>query len=520
MGKNTEIELKLALTDALAWEKLLASPLLNGQTKRKPVRELFEAVYFDTDDQALEKAHLAYRVRREGTRWIATVKDGGTSAGGLHQRREWNAAVEGPAPCLDPFMTGPAGPVLRNAIGEKELLPLFSSRFERVTFDVAAEDGSRIEVAADRGEVVAGTDAPLRSPILEVELELKAGLPAALLNVGAQLAHAFPLLPETRSKYFRGLVLRGLAGENGTPEPKPDLARRQAGEGLERALIHLIHQVIAAQGRFLHQPDAPETIHRLRVELRRLRSLLALSRPLAADSGRCSRFETALCDWAQELGPLREHDVMGFNWKRIATDCLDRKVDDRITPLLTAGRNKESAALIAKLGSGRSTPLLLELWGWLEGRALSDAPESKDRLEIFLGARLRQWLRKMLKAAGKSGLSDPDEIHGIRVKGKKLRYTLEYFNFFFGGAEENLMEKLVVVQNELGHLCDLFYTNQFLSKLLNGQADPEVHRQAGILTGWQKCEMDFLQPRVSEYFRPLRKAARHLFEGRNAGPES
>lgn len=508
MGKNTEIELKLAVTNPDVWEKLLAAPLLHKGLSQRPSRKVFEAVYFDTNDQALEKAHLAYRIRREGSCWIATVKGGGTSAGGLHQRQEWNVAVEGPEPCIEKFNDVPVGPALREAVGEKELLPLLSTNFERTIFNITAEDGSLIEVAADKGEVVAGTDKNLRSPILEIELELKNGSPSALLKLGAQLACEFPLLPETRSKYFRGLVLNGLVSDAGTPEPKPKVSGLQAGEGLEISLVHLIHQVVIAQDAFLRQPDVPETIHNLRIEIRRLRSLLALARPLAPDGKEYRRFETALRDWAQELGPVREHDVLGENWARVAANCLGKHDDDRLTPLLAGSRNKEVAALKGKLGTGRSTALLLDLWGWLKDKPLSNAPESKYSLELFASMRVRQWLKSILKAGKKPDLFDRNQVHDIRVKGKKLCYTLEYFNFLFGGTTGDLLEKISAWQNELGYLHDIFYTDGFLRKLLAGQLDPEIHRQAGFLAGWQKREMDVLQRRIPECFKLLRKAAR------------
>ncbi len=38
-------------------------------------------------------------------------------------------------------------------------------------------------------------------PIAELELELKAGRPAAVLAIGAALAQEFPLLVEPRSKF-------------------------------------------------------------------------------------------------------------------------------------------------------------------------------------------------------------------------------------------------------------------------------------------------------------------------------
>lgn len=508
MGKNIEIELKLAVTNPAVWEKLLAAPLLHKDATQQPARKLFEAVYFDSDDQALKKAQLAYRIRREGDCWTATVKGGGTSAGGLHQRREWNVAVKGPEPGSGQFDDTPAGPLLRAALGEKKLLPLLSTCFERTTYHIVADDGSLIEVAADKGEVVAGADGDSRSPILEIELELKRGMPAALLKLGAQLARAFPLLLETRSKYARGLMLNGLIRDEEPPEPRPDMAGLQAGEGLTKSLIHLLHQTVRVQNEFLRQPDVPETIHRLRTGIRRLRSILSLARPLAADGAKCRRFEEALRDWGQELGRVREYDVLNANWSRVAALCLDKQDGNRLAPLLADSRDKETAAVRAELGAGRSTALLLDLWGWLEDRPLSARSASQHDLQRFITARVRSWLKSMLKAGKKTNWADRSQLHALRVKGKKVRCTLEYFDCLLDGAAGNLLEKIAVLQNELGYLHDIFYTDDFLRDLLADRSDPEIHRQAGLLTGWQKREMDILPHRIQESLRLLRKAAR------------
>jgi inorganic triphosphatase YgiF len=95
-----KLELKLRLLDPDAWGALLSHPLLDLHAL-SPVP--MDAVYFDTADGALNSAGIAYRVRREGERWIATVKGVGTSAGGLHQRPEWTVVVEEDKPSPQVF---------------------------------------------------------------------------------------------------------------------------------------------------------------------------------------------------------------------------------------------------------------------------------------------------------------------------------------------------------------------------------------------------------------------------------
>lgn len=204
MESGEEIELKLQVVDAAVWPALCA--FVRGQGQANEPLEM-EAVYFDTPQADLRCAHLAYRLRREGVQWIATLKGGGSSAGGLHRRSEWNRPAAGAQPDLTQFAD-----VLEARLARMEacsLHPIVRTAFVRETVLLEC-GGARIEAALDRGAIEA---AGRSAPILELELELKCGGTADVLEFGAQLARRFPLVLESRSKFLRGLLLAGLAKE-------------------------------------------------------------------------------------------------------------------------------------------------------------------------------------------------------------------------------------------------------------------------------------------------------------------
>lgn len=209
LSKHTEIELKLRCTDRRVWGKIMTTQLLTEITvPESKKKQLLEAHYFDTTIGSLQKEKLAYRIRREGEEWIATVKGGGTSCDGLHERQEWNMIVSDAQPNSKIFSGTDIGKKLIEVIGDQTLVPILITRFERTSLDVMMPDGSRIEVAADEGIIMAGSKT---TPILEVELELKSGQTAAVIKLGAMLQGEYPLVPEDESKFYRGLKLAGLA---------------------------------------------------------------------------------------------------------------------------------------------------------------------------------------------------------------------------------------------------------------------------------------------------------------------
>jgi len=77
MSRKIEIELKLQIIDQAMWETLPKSVWLRGLIAAEPAKvETMEATYYDTPSRTLWKSGYAFRVRREGTSWMATLKGG------------------------------------------------------------------------------------------------------------------------------------------------------------------------------------------------------------------------------------------------------------------------------------------------------------------------------------------------------------------------------------------------------------------------------------------------------------
>ena len=77
----TETELKLLLAPA-ALERLSRHPLLSAADGQPPVPLL--STYYDTPTLELAEARVALRVRRQGERFIQTLKTQGQSLSLIH----------------------------------------------------------------------------------------------------------------------------------------------------------------------------------------------------------------------------------------------------------------------------------------------------------------------------------------------------------------------------------------------------------------------------------------------------
>ncbi|HCU07632.1 MAG TPA: hypothetical protein DF480_01440 [Clostridiales bacterium] len=211
-----ESELKYRIKDRemadAIWDDECLLAIADPSSREKLV---MKAVYFDTEDHVLSGSNMAFRVRLEGESIFATLKWGGHSSNGFHEREEINVPVTGEQYFIEPptnlFAESEDGKALVCMIGNKPLINMLETRYLRRRMRVDLND-CLMEIAIDTGSIV--TDMG-EEPILELEIELFAGEVKTLKDLGRKLAEKYGLIPEDQSKLGRGLKL--LMGS--VPEP-------------------------------------------------------------------------------------------------------------------------------------------------------------------------------------------------------------------------------------------------------------------------------------------------------------
>ena len=200
-----EIELKFTIKDKQVAEEIWEDPYLEelGEVDSKETVYM-KAAYFDTEDHILSKNDIAFRIRMEGNRIIASLKWNG-SRKGLHIREEVNVPVDDPACFLQPspdiFKESEQGKIMMDLVGDKVLNNLLEMHFIRRRIRVDTQN-SIVELAIDTGEIITN-DGTL--PICELEIELFSGEEGDLQSIGETLAEKYELSPLNESKYARGL---------------------------------------------------------------------------------------------------------------------------------------------------------------------------------------------------------------------------------------------------------------------------------------------------------------------------
>lgn len=299
MLKETEIKLRVS-RDTLA--ALREHPLLKKRNKSGwEQRELFNQ-YYDTPARDLARAKVALRIRRDGDAFIQTLKSRGQSVAGLSERNEFDWYLDRAE--LDPSkLDDSCWPAALAELDKSLLQPIFSTDFVRQRADIAWGRGKAkvvIEAALDLGKVIAGEG---EEEICELELELRQGEPAALLELAAELAADLALMPCDISKAERGYRLFD-AGSYSLSLPAPELnAEMSLDDGFAAIAWHLLgsSQRLAEQYRFNgHWRLLVDWLEQL-VGLRALIGSLGQAAPRSSSSELRQTLDALLNDWRPRL---------------------------------------------------------------------------------------------------------------------------------------------------------------------------------------------------------------------------
>ncbi|HEY3696046.1 CHAD domain-containing protein [Phenylobacterium sp.] len=496
-GLETELKFEV---DSASIEKLKTHPALAGPASPKRLR----SVYFDTPHHDLKNHGVTLRVREADDGFVQTVKK--RQGAGLFARDEWESAVAGVRPDTAALQDTPAGDVLNGHAGS--LAPVFATIVERQVH-LWRHDGDVVEVSLDQGEITAGSQS---EPIRELELELKAGDPAALFALARDLAQGAPIRLSFDSKGERGYRL---AGHDGLAALKAERTAvsgdMSAAEAFRRVARSALGQ-IAGNAQLLRRARLPDALHQTRVGLRRFRAALAVFggvlRGPALDEVR------AQTKWlAEALDEARDIDVFMQSTFRPA-EAAAGEGDPTMAALGARLRHAQAEAYeraVAAIESPRFAALLLDVAAWVEVGAWTHA-EAARRCEPVrdLGAReLDRLSEKVLKKGRHLAKLEPAERHQLRIKAKKLRYATEFFGGAFGPKAERrrarYLASLRTLQDTLGELNDIAVARAQGPGFLNGRG-ADVAFAAGLIVGRRERREPDLLDASEKAFAAFRQA--------------
>lgn len=447
-----EIELKLQVP---ASQRAAVEAAVAGRTPAPRIR--LQAAYHDTADRTLALAGLALRLRREGRQWVQTLKgagDDGLTRDEHNVPRGAGAAV----PAIEPRLHAgtPVGDRLLALLGTHPSTPLqtlyrtdIRRRTRAQVVRLPGRPQSRVELAFDAGRIEAGAAS---IEVCELEIELLAGTPVAVIETARRWLPRFGLWLDGRSKAERGdLLARGERVAPARTAAPVHITPHMSGAAAWQAVLrNCADQILANASQIASGTHAPEHVHQLRVGLRRLRSALALfedDRPALGD-GAAALF--------RRLGAARDGAVIdGEFGAELAAAMRVAKVADEPEPVAPVADATPPAMILRQLAS---QTLLLDLLAAMHAEPepeVADAPADAPAIRDRLAARLNRWHRQVVADAARYGELEDEARHRLRKRAKRLRYATEFCAALFERrAVRRYLKALRALQERLGAVSD------------------------------------------------------------------
>lgn len=253
---------------------------------------------------------------------------------------------------------------------------------------------------------------------------------------------------------------------------------------VEAAIAHA-HELDAAT-----TADA-ETLHQLRVSIRRLRSLLWAYRPLL-DKKLDDRHRALLAFLANAAGKTRDWDIAIQLVAKRGSPGQDSLAHD-----LTAARAAASDRSRETLSRANLKSILHDTLK--EANQALNTADHRTRLKTFARGRVataERSLRKRIRHASRAKRSDYAAFHEVRKAGKKLRYLLDFFAPLLSDKQLKPARRLKRLQKRFGALNDIVASESLLR---------------GNQTAFSSADMDAALAHLKKRRKKrLRKAARLL----------
>jgi len=478
ISAHPERELKLRIGDAFRLPRLPGTLL---------PRRLLISTYYDTAayDLAHARITLRHRIERGKKTWQLKIP--------LNNDRQ---EVEVPAEQSDP----PASlrRILLVHLGHRNLLPVVTLRVWRTGLQMYQGRAPLAEIALDSVSVVQNGTTIQR--FRELEIERQQGDDEALHALERQMREAGASDHDGRPKFFRALSL-----QPPTPVPQPD-RKASVVAHLQWALARHIEWLLA------HDPGTRlgteiESLHQMRVAVRRVRAVLRSARPVLLPAWVTSLDQEL--DWLGEiLGPARDLDVQIAYFLEESTElgARDRTLLEPFISHLRAQRNAAQQVVLSALTSTRYLELIRRLQQAAQDPSVIDSPLTVRQLARQAFKKLRKALRRLRPSPSDAAM------HAIRIKTKRARYAAELAKGSMSKPATRFIKAARAVQDQLGLHQDAIQAERQLRQFLKDSPSTRTGFVAGQMVERQHQRRQNVRKTMTPLFKTLLKRGKKAWD--------
>jgi CHAD domain-containing protein len=240
--------------------------------------------------------------------------------------------------------------------------------------------------------------------------------------------------------------------DNRSTAGEPDAAQASPAPSAQAAFASYAAPLVADAIEFaeaVREDTSPEALHKLRVSLRRLRSLWWAFEPLL-EKEENTRQRALFKFLATAAGKTRDWDIL------IELLAHEDSGAHEIAPTFQEARGDALAVSRETLANADVKHLLREALSGAS-KELNTAHE-RVALRKFATRRVdsaKRSLKKRTKRASRAKRSDYTAFHDVRKAGKKLRYLLDFFAPVLKGNCKRTVKRLKQIQKRFGALNDV-----------------------------------------------------------------
>jgi CHAD domain-containing protein len=443
----------------------------------------FTSTYYDTGDFRLARSGVTLRRRVERGKSLWQLK---LPRGSARLELEQAGGAAGPPERVRQLLVA--------FLHGRELVPTAKLRTVRRGLRLAGNGDSAADVVMDEVAVLDGRK--VTGSFSDLEIEVVKGDEQTLEDVEQELRKAGARRGDPRPKVMRALGL----------DPKaavPTVRRNASGVEHLQARLERLHEQLLVHDPGVRLGDDPEELHKLRVATRRLRALLRAARPMLVREW--SEPLRAELKWlGGVLGPARDLDVLIQHvWEEAADLSGDeRRALSRAVAVLEAERDEAGKALREAMDSERYFDLL----DAVERAARAPHVVSRDvSVTDIAGGEFR----KLQRAAKKlSDDASDEELHALRIRGKRARYAAELAEGPAGKPATRFIDGAKDLQDTIGEHQDAVVAEQRLRDLRRSARGASTAFVLGQLVERQRGRRDHARRAWPRSWRKLRRLGR------------
>lgn len=434
-------------------------------------------ICLDTPDWRLHEAGMTLRDARHGRSSTLILSDGAprpiTASSGP---RRWPSKIDALPP-------SPVRDRVAPAIGVRALLPLAEVDVRSLTLRlVDSEEKTRVRVQVDQQRLAGDRYTPLP---LRVQVSPLRGYEVDGRRCEELLTDAMGRLDDGLDATAVALKAAGhTPGQRAVPRLRLD-PNAPALESLTIVLRHWVDVIDTVRPGVLADIDI-EYLHEMRAAVRAARSLLRLGGDLIPEPG-ASRLTNDLTWLGQLTAPLRDLDV--YLLELTGEGHIDTTGLSDLEPArrsLSAKRRRALNALRTGLNSSRGLSMSETLRASLDDVAEASPVTASTTRETAAGLAQTAYKRIVKSARSITGRSDPDDLHRLRHRCKRMRYLLDSFSSVYAPeAHRTVLKALKALQDCLGDIQDVEvqrrHNIEVAAALSRARAAPETMLAMGAL---------------------------------------